>query len=76
MRASALTATVLLLALAWCTDAALPRLHFLNPIQSILSSAPTATQAESLVVPEPTKYKNPKPLIGVLSQACHYCPGK
>ncbi|GIL92877.1 hypothetical protein Vretimale_14806 [Volvox reticuliferus] len=25
---------------------------------------------------EPTKYKNTKPLIGVLTQPCHECPGK
>ncbi|GIL44397.1 hypothetical protein Vafri_1876 [Volvox africanus] len=25
---------------------------------------------------EPTKYKNTKPLIGILTQPCHECPGK
>ncbi|KXZ56974.1 hypothetical protein GPECTOR_1g88 [Gonium pectorale] len=29
-----------------------------------------------LVSSEPTKYKNTKPLIGVLTQPCHECPGK
>lgn len=28
--------------------------------------------------PEPwaTPYKNEKPIIGILAQACHYCPGR
>ena len=50
---------------------------------SALPSASDATveptdliDADDIVLPDPVQYKNPKPLIGILSQACHYCPGK
>ena len=27
-------------------------------------------------LPAPTKYKNARPLIGIVTQPCHDCPGK
>ena len=55
---------------------ALPRIRAYNVLRDIILKPTQQTNADELVVPEPTKYNNPKPLIGILSQACHYCPGK
>ena len=77
MRASVLNAVLLALAWSGATDAAFPRLHFLDSFRTALPTSSLAhPELQTLSVPEPTHYKNAKPLIGVLSQACHYCPGK
>ena len=79
MRTSVLAAVLLSLAWSGPVDAAFPRLHFLDPLKNALllpAVAQSQQQLESFAVPEPTQYKNAKPLIGILSQACHYCPGK
>lgn len=55
---------------------ALPRLQALASDRDALSASTDMLDVENLVLPDPTEYKNPKPLIGILSQACHYCPGK
>ena len=39
---------------------------------------PQSSGASSVAYPEPwtLPYKNTKPIIGILAQACHYCPGR
>ena len=64
-----------LVSLLWKAEA-LPRIQAFNLFRDVSSVPADMIDAEELVVPEPTQYKNPKPLIGILSQACHYCPGK
>ncbi len=59
-----------------CTAEALPRIQAFSALKDAFSKPVELIDADELVVPEPTEYKNPKPLIGILSQACHYCPGK
>ena len=74
MRAVVLS-TLLLVSLTWSVEA-LPRLQALGAFRDALSGSTEMLDADQLVLPDPTVYKNPKPLIGILSQACHYCPGK
>ena len=74
MRISVLL-TLLLAYLSWSAKA-LPRLQTLGFSRDALSGSAEMVDADQLVLPEPPEYKNSKPLIGILSQACHYCPGK
>ena len=74
MRVTALP-TLLLVSLFWSAKA-MPRLQPLGSFREALSGSAEMLDVDQLVLPEPTQYKNPKPLIGILSQACHYCPGK
>ena len=74
-RAVAAIAVVALVSLVWGTEA-LPRIQILDSLQNAFNSPAELIDVDELVVPEPTQYKNAKPLIGILSQACHYCPGK
>ena len=55
---------------------ALPRIQSLSAIVDADMNAVDLIAVEDIVVPDTVEYKNPKPLIGILSQACHYCPGK
>lgn len=68
--------SILLLVSLVAGTVALPRLPDLGSIRGIMSGTGDMIDADQLLVPEPAQYKNPKPLIGILSQACHYCPGK
>lgn len=74
-RATATIAVLALVSLIWTAEA-LPRIQALNSLRDAFITQPELIDADELVLPEPTQYKNPKPLIGILSQACHYCPGK
>ena len=68
--------SALLLVSLVCGAQALPRLAALASFGNAMSSANEMVDADEIVLPGPAEYKNPKPLIGILSQACHYCPGK
>ena len=72
------TAAALILAMVSFVVAveALPRIQSLIATGQASMTPVEMTAAEDIVVPDPVEYKNPKPLIGILSQACHYCPGK
>ena len=70
-----IAALAVLVFLTWTAEA-LPRIQALNSLRDAFSTHVELIDADELVLPEPTQYKNPKPLIGILSQACHYCPGK
>ena len=70
-----IAALAVLVSLTWTAEA-LPRIQALNSLRDAVSTHVELIDADELVLPEPTQYKNPKPLIGILSQACHYCPGK
>lgn len=72
---STILSILLLVSLSWSANA-LPRLQSLGSFRDAMSGSDGMLDADQLVLPEPTQYKNPKPLIGILSQACHYCPGK
>ncbi len=75
-RATATIAVLALVSLTWTAEA-LPRIQALNSLRDAFTTHDDdLIDADELVLPEPTQYKNPKPLIGILSQACHYCPGK
>ncbi|DBA85682.1 hypothetical protein WJX77_001899 [Trebouxia sp. C0004] len=74
-RATATTALLVLVSLTWRAEA-LPRIQALNSLRDAFTTHAELIDANELALPEPTQYKNPKPLIGILSQACHYCPGK
>lgn len=70
-----IAALAVLVSLTWTAEA-LPRIQALNSLRDAFTAHVELIDADELVLPEPTQYKNPKPLIGILSQACHYCPGK
>ena len=68
--------SLLLLVSFVCGTQALPRLAALGSLRDAIPGSAEMVDADELILPEPAEYKNPKPLIGILSQACHYCPGK
>ena len=75
MARTIILSTLLLVSHNLCAEA-LPRLQALGSDRQALPASLDMLDAEQFVLPDPTEYKNPKPLIGILSQACHYCPGK
>ena len=75
MARTTVLSTLLLVSSVWSAKA-LSRQQPLGSVQDALPGSDEMLDADQLIVPEPTEYKNPKPLIGILSQACHYCPGK
>ena len=66
---------LLVVSLLWRAEA-LPRMPSIGSLRDAISGIDEMVDADQLELPGPTQYKNAKPLIGILSQACHYCPGK
>lgn len=72
-------AVVLLVAL--CRSSSAARFPFVNDVVSKVfgvRSSEVQTSGKSVEVQKdvPVEYKNDKPLIGILTQPCHDCPGK
>ena len=73
-RRAALAATILA-GLAAGTYAATARLYVPDHDEQLSKSAAPAVPVEPFQ-PSTEKYVNFRPLVGILSQACHSCPGK
>ena len=77
VRVNVAAASVLVLVSFAVGASALPRIQILSSASdAVVEPSASLIDVDDIVVPDPVQYKNPKPLIGILSQACHYCPGK